>query len=121
RAWLQGEVNVPQHRERPPGRGISFRQALDFQHCWNTHAWEPGAKSPVRIVQPMRLLSVLLFFLSATLAPAATARTILFYGDSLTAGYGLEDPPHEAFPGRIQEKITAENLAYRVVNAGLSG
>lgn len=50
----------------------------------------------------------------------AAVKTILFFGDSLTAGYGLDDPAL-AFPGRIQEKITAEKLPWRVVNAGLSG
>ena len=58
-----------------------------------------------------------------TSAPAphpAAVKTILFFGDSLTAGYGLDDPAL-AFPGRIQEKITAEKLPWRVINAGLSG
>jgi acyl-CoA thioesterase I len=55
---------------------------------------------------------------STTRPPAL--KTILFYGDSLTAGYGLDDPAL-AFPGRIQEKITAAQLPWRVVNAGLSG
>ena len=51
---------------------------------------------------------------------APAVKTILFFGDSLTAGYGLDDPSL-AFPGRIQEKITAEKLPWRVINAGLSG
>jgi acyl-CoA thioesterase-1 len=60
---------------------------------------------------------------NASVAPASQAaaiKTILFFGDSLTAGYGLDDPAL-AFPGRIQEKITAANLSWRVINAGLSG
>jgi acyl-CoA thioesterase-1 len=48
-------------------------------------------------------------------------RTILFYGDSLTAGYGLDDPSTQAYPGLIAEKIAAAGLPYRVINAGLSG
>lgn len=44
---------------------------------------------------------------------------ILFFGNSLTAGYGLEQD--EAFPARIQAKIDSLNLPYEVVNAGLSG
>lgn len=44
---------------------------------------------------------------------------ILFFGNSLTAGMGLE--PHEAFPAVIQEKIDALGLPFQVVNAGLSG
>lgn len=44
---------------------------------------------------------------------------IVFLGDSLVAGYRLM--PEEAFPARIQKKIEAEKLPYRVVNAGRSG
>jgi acyl-CoA thioesterase-1 len=54
-------------------------------------------------------------------APAATdsAKHIVFFGNSLTAGYGLD--PSEAFPAVIQEKIDSLKLPYKVVNAGLSG
>ena len=44
---------------------------------------------------------------------------ILFFGDSLTAGYGLDQG--EAFPEIIQQKIDSLQLNYKVVNAGLSG
>jgi acyl-CoA thioesterase-1 len=44
---------------------------------------------------------------------------VLFLGDSLTAGYGL--PAEEAFPALVQARIDATGLAYRVVNAGVSG
>ncbi|HMQ05709.1 MAG TPA: arylesterase [Saprospiraceae bacterium] len=44
---------------------------------------------------------------------------ILFYGNSLTAGYGLEEDV--AFPAIIQDSINARGLPYRVINAGLSG
>ncbi len=44
---------------------------------------------------------------------------ILFFGNSLTAGYQLD--PEEAFPARIQEIVDSVNLKYTVVNAGLSG
>lgn len=46
-------------------------------------------------------------------------KTILFLGDSITAGYGLDQS--QAFPALIQDKIDASNLKYTVVNAGLSG
>lgn len=46
---------------------------------------------------------------------------ILFFGDSLTAGYGLRDASSEAFPALIQKKIDAERWPFEVVNAGLSG
>lgn len=44
---------------------------------------------------------------------------ILFFGNSLTAGYGLDSS--EAFPALIQEKIDSLGMNYEVVNAGLSG
>ncbi len=50
---------------------------------------------------------------------AATGKVILFFGNSLTAGMGLD--PEEAFPAFIQEKIDSLGYPYTVVNAGLSG
>lgn len=47
-------------------------------------------------------------------------KRILFFGNSLTAGYGLENTDN-AFPGLIQNKIDSLNLPYQTVNAGLSG
>jgi acyl-CoA thioesterase-1 len=46
-------------------------------------------------------------------------KVILFFGDSITAGFGVE--PHQAFPALIQQRIDAENLPFKVINAGLSG
>jgi len=51
----------------------------------------------------------------------APAKTIVFFGDSLTAGYGLPDPGTEAYPALIQKKIDHAGLGWRVVNAGISG
>lgn len=45
---------------------------------------------------------------------------ILFFGNSLTAGLGLEDQS-QAFPALIQQKIDSLNLNYTCINAGLSG
>ena len=52
-----------------------------------------------------------------TAAPDAPA--VVFLGDSLTAGYGLD--PDQAYPALIQRKIDEAGLRYRVVNAGVSG
>jgi acyl-CoA thioesterase-1 len=46
---------------------------------------------------------------------------ILFFGDSLTAGYGLKDAKTESLPALIQQRINAADLAYHVINGGLSG
>ena len=47
-------------------------------------------------------------------------KTILCFGDSITAGYGLDDS-QDAFPSVIQQKIDALDLNYTVINSGLSG
>jgi acyl-CoA thioesterase-1 len=51
---------------------------------------------------------------------SAARKRILFFGDSLTAGYGLEDPA-QAFPGRIQQLIDSLGLPWEVMASGLSG
>ncbi len=59
---------------------------------------------------------------SARPQPAATQpKTVVFFGDSLTYGLGLEDPATEAYPALIGQKIAAAHLPWQVVNAGLSG
>ncbi len=45
--------------------------------------------------------------------------TILFFGDSLTAGLGLD--PNLAFPGLLQQRLDSLGYSYQVINAGLSG
>src|SRR5204863_1642640 len=49
----------------------------------------------------------------------AKMKTIVFFGNSLTAGYGLS--PSQAFPAIIQKKIDSLGLPYKVINAGVSG
>lgn len=44
---------------------------------------------------------------------------VLFFGTSLTAGYGLN--PDQAFPSLIQKKADSAGLVIQTVNAGLSG
>ena len=50
----------------------------------------------------------------------SNSKKIIFFGDSLTAGYGLEDV-NDAFPGLIQSKIDSLQLDYTIVNSGISG
>ena len=51
--------------------------------------------------------------------PVTKKKTIVFFGNSLTAGYGLS--PSEAFPALIQKKIDSLGIPYQVINAGVSG
>ncbi|WP_299252909.1 arylesterase [uncultured Aquimarina sp.] len=47
-------------------------------------------------------------------------KTILCFGDSITAGYGLDDTV-DAYPAILQSKIDSLDLAYTVINSGVSG
>ena len=46
-------------------------------------------------------------------------KTIVFLGDSLTAGQGVK--PQQAFPALVQDKIRERGLRFEVVNAGIGG
>ena len=45
--------------------------------------------------------------------------TVLFYGDSLTTGFGID--PDKAYPQVIQEKIDRLGWPFRVINGGVGG
>jgi len=62
---------------------------------------------------------VLALWLVAGAGAAEKTKTLLFFGDSLTAGYGVD--PDEAYPALIQRKLDDAGRPWRVVNAGLSG
>ena len=66
----------------------------------------------------MVVKSLLLIALMLVVQPA-NIKTILFFGDSLTAGYGLS--PEEAFPALLEKTMNKNGARVRVVNAGLSG
>lgn len=74
-----------------------------------------------RGVFPGLLALVILLNGVAHAGEAPAGRTLVFFGDSLTAGYGLADPAAEAYPALIQARIRDAGLPWRVVNAGLSG
>ena len=62
----------------------------------------------------LTFISLFLLFQTNT-----SPKLILFYGDSLTAGYGLS--PEEAFPAKVEKKLNQKGNVCKVVNAGLSG
>lgn len=50
---------------------------------------------------------------------ALATHTLVFLGDSLTAGYEL--PASESFPAQVQKTLHEKGRAWKVVNAGVSG
>jgi acyl-CoA thioesterase-1 len=66
----------------------------------------------------MWLRFVLLLVLTAV-APAHAARTILVFGDSLSAGYGL--PQGSGWVSLLEHRLKRDRLDYTVINASISG
>ncbi|GMQ25154.1 arylesterase [Algoriphagus sp. oki45] len=46
-------------------------------------------------------------------------KVILFFGNSLSAGYGID--PEDAFPGLVQARLDSLGENFKVINGGLSG
>ncbi|GAB1446572.1 MAG: arylesterase [Cyclobacteriaceae bacterium] len=66
------------------------------------------------VVNKVLIIALALLF-QIGLAP----KTILFFGDSITAGYGLS--PEDAFPAHVEAALLKKGADVKVVNAGLSG
>lgn len=52
-------------------------------------------------------------------APSWGAKTLLVFGDSLSAGYGLR--PESAWPSLLQARLAEKGLDYSVANLSISG
>jgi acyl-CoA thioesterase-1 len=66
-----------------------------------------------------RTLLALILLLSPLPAFAQETVTILAFGDSLTAGLGVD--PESAFPAKLEAALKARGHNVRVINAGVSG
>lgn len=77
--------------------------------CSGGSASAPGGKDTTRGSYP-----------AAAPASGAPRKTIVFMGNSLTAGYGLPNT-RDAFPSLLQAKIDSLHFPYTAINAGISG
>jgi acyl-CoA thioesterase-1 len=66
-----------------------------------------------------RLIVSLLVLLGAAPAFAANRPVLVCYGDSITAGYGLQ--AGQSYPDYLQAKLDARGYHYKVNNQGTSG
>ncbi|MEJ2297567.1 MAG: arylesterase [Woeseiaceae bacterium] len=67
----------------------------------------------------MRKLLTILILVAATAAQAATSPTILIFGDSLSAGYGID--VDQSWGALLQQRLAEQGYEHRVVNASISG
>jgi len=75
---------------------------------------------PIKIISVFFLLSYFTYsFIERPLNISEEPKTILCYGNSLTAGYGLD--PEFSYPSILDSLIRESGKKYQVINAGLSG
>lgn len=70
----------------------------------------------------LALLFIAPFLLAAELNDLPTSahrQRILCFGDSLTAGYGID--PEQTYAALLQKKVDTRGWPFQIVNAGLSG
>lgn len=67
----------------------------------------------------MRRILSLWLLLAAASASLADAPVVLVYGDSLSAGYGIDID--QSWPALLQARLRTQGYEHRVVNASISG
>ena len=73
-----------------------------------------------RYVDVRRTLIVSFWLILAAVPALAAGRPVLVcFGDSITAGYGLQ--PEQAYPAALQRKLDRNGFRYEVSNQGTSG
>lgn len=66
------------------------------------------------------VVAKMIFFIALLIVmQPKSPQTVLFFGDSLTAGYGLSS--EEAFPALIEKELNKKMSRVKVINGGLSG
>ena len=67
----------------------------------------------------MRRLLTFFMILLATLASGANAQTVMVFGDSLSAGYGVD--VDQSWAHLLQTRLASQGYEHRVVNASITG
>jgi len=115
-AWISTEVRTtktePEHRVIRVVRWLGIRTGIRRERRQGERDRLP------RIARWGRCALTALAVLAGAAHPAA-ASTILVYGDSLSAGYGIGQK--ESWPTLLQERLKQEKFNYTVANASISG
>jgi len=67
----------------------------------------------------MRFFLILALLSVTAPAPAADVPTVLVFGDSLSAGYGID--VDQSWPALLQSRLQSQGYEHRVINASISG
>lgn len=71
------------------------------------------------ILSGMRNLLTFFLLFAAAAGQAANTPTVLVFGDSLSAGYGLDID--QSWPALLQSRLESQGYEHRVINASISG
>jgi acyl-CoA thioesterase-1 len=105
---IQTFLNLPTRIESKFLKFCYFMIVLVLLSCGNSNTTKKNIEAvPVATTE-------------TTVVETSSKKTILCFGDSLTAGYGLDDS-NDAFPSLLQTKVDSLGLDYVVINSGLSG
>ncbi len=117
------EISSAAFETIPPLRGVSFtykdKKEESFQLVMNGLSNVDASKNTPLTPLKGGIVESNAMTKADSAQKKTSLQTILFFGNSLTAGYGLD--PAQAFPALIQQKIDALKLPYQIVSAGLSG
>jgi len=91
------------------GVRVSPFLAVAWLVCSGCGRQEPPADRPLRELPPA----------TQTLRQDDRRHLIVAFGDSLSAGYGLD--PSQSYPDCLQRELDRRGFAYRIVNEGVSG
>lgn len=80
---------------------------------------KPDARERLVILIARYLLVLFIISFGSLPVNAENGKTIVVFGDSLVAGYGLG--PGESFPDQLQKKLDQQGHAIEIINAGVSG
>jgi len=105
---IQSLLNLTTQMEGKLLKFCYFMLALILLSCGNSNTTKENVKTVIPATTESAVVAT------------SSKKTILCFGDSLTAGYGLEDN-NDAFPSLLQTKVDSLGLDYVVVNSGLSG
>jgi acyl-CoA thioesterase-1 len=93
-----------------------MRSVLPFTYCRRARIINGGT---IRRAAALSALVWLALILSVWPAAANDKPVIVAFGDSLSAGFGLDEA--DAFPARLETALRAEGIDATVVNSGVSG
>ncbi len=98
----------------------SHRLAGGKKLCLKTHSYDSvDPELPEWAILPPMILMLTLALSLSTAWSNTPPKTMVFLGDSLTAGYGLT--PEAAYPALVQNYLDVKGRSWKVVNAGVSG